>query len=811
MKNINSSSFLNLIKSNLNLLFKIGGVSLLAVASQTLITPSAFAGTALTSKEVFPGKVNYTVTGGTLRSRANTDNACSLNSTSSAQLSSIPTNATIRKAYLYWSGSGLTVDSQIKLDGTSLTADKTYTDRFSSNSVNYDFFQGVKDVTSLVAAKKNGTYQFSELSVNSSSTYCNIQAVLSGWSLVVVYNDPAIPDNKLNTINLYEGFQVSRNQSVNYTLGNIKVASNPVAKFSMLLWEGDVTLGGDNEFFKFNNNLLTDAYNPAKNQFNSSINTLQSTNTYGVDLDTFDVSSFVTPNATSVTGTVSTNDDMILQGAALMMVTDQLAVQPNQAPNAVADTIATNYGAEVTVPVLANDNDPEGQGLTITNVSSTTGANVQIVGGKVLYIPKANFGIAGGSDNFTYTIRDPQGLTNSATVTVNIGRQPNRLPSAINDNISTAYKTPVIVHVLENDTDLDGNPITIANVSSTTGADVQIVTEDGIQKVQYTPNSNFGRTVQTDTFSYTIRDSEGATGLATVTVTAKLNNAPVAKNDNVSTAYGAQIIVPVLDNDTDSDGQPITITNVSSTTGANVQIVDVNGTQQVQYTPKSDFVRTGGLDTFTYTIEDVQGAPAANLATVSVQVAPVPNGAPVAVADTANTAYGAPVTVNVLANDRDPERDTISIKGATSATGATVEVVSGQVRYTPKTDFNTAGGIDTFTYTIEDDKGAESSASVTVTVAAKNASPDANNDVASTTVSNSVTIDVLANDRDAENDQLSISSVNNVTGGTAVVENNKIVYTAGSTPGTYSLNYTVMDGRSSSTGTVTITVTSTAD
>jgi hypothetical protein len=730
MKNINSSSFLNLIKSNLNLLLKIGGVSLLAAASQTLIAPSAFAGTDLTPIETFPGKVDYTVTGGTLRSNSNTVNACSLNPTSSAQLSGIPTNATIRKAYLYWSGSGSTVDNQIKLDGTSLTANRTYTDRFTLNSVNYDFFQGVKDVTSIVAAKRNGTYQFSDLSVSTAQSYCDFSVVLSGWSLAVVYDDPAIPDNKLNTIKLYEGFKASRNQAVNYILNGIKVASNPVAKFSMLLWEGDVTLGGSNEFFKFNNNLLTDAYNPVNNQFNSSINTLQSTSTYGVDLDTFNVSSYVTPNATSVTGTVSTNDDLVLQGAALMMVTDQLAVQPpNQAPSAVADTVATNYGAQVTVPVLANDSDPENQALTITNVNSSTGATVQIVTEngtqKVQYTPKTGFARTGGSDTFTYTIKDTQNATSSATVTVNIGQQPNRPPSAISDTASTGYRTPVIVDVLLNDTDLDGNPIQIDSVNgNVAGSQVQIVTEDGTQKVRYTPTTNFGKTaqtpVQTESFTYTIKDSEGASGSATVTVSARPNHAPVAANDAASITYGAQVTVPVLDNDTDQDNQAITITGVTSSTGANVQIVDVNGTQRVQYTPRADFNRRGGTDTFTYTIEDVQGTPALSSATVTVTVAARPNGAPNAENDQMSTAYGTQVTVPVLANDTDPEGDTFTITSVTSGTGATVEVTSdGKVKYTPKSDFNTEGGNDTFTYMITDSEGDTDSATVTVSVAAK--------------------------------------------------------------------------------------------
>ena len=62
-------------------------------------------------------------------------------------------------------------------------------------------------------------------------------------SMVVVYDDPSIDKYKLNTIELYEGFVASRNESVSYTLDGIKVAEDPEAKFSMLIWEGDLSLG----------------------------------------------------------------------------------------------------------------------------------------------------------------------------------------------------------------------------------------------------------------------------------------------------------------------------------------------------------------------------------------------------------------------------------------------------------------------------------------------------------------------------------------------------------------------------------------
>ena len=290
------------------------------------LIPAGANAESLSSTQSFTGKINYTVTGGTLRSNSDDIDACSLNSSSTASLSNLPTEATIKNAYLYWSGSGTNVDNQITFDGVSLTADKVYTESIiipdsTNGDFKLDYFQGVKDVTNFISEKGNSSYQVSNLTVDDSPAYCNFQGVLSGWSLLVIYNDPNLENNKLNTIKLYEGLKASRNQSTDYTLDEIKVATDPIAKFSMLLWEGDISFKGVDESFSFNGNTLTDIYNPLENQFNSSINTNQELSIYGVDFDTFDVSNYVKKGDLSATGTISTGDDLVLQGAALVMVT----------------------------------------------------------------------------------------------------------------------------------------------------------------------------------------------------------------------------------------------------------------------------------------------------------------------------------------------------------------------------------------------------------------------------------------------------------------------------------------------------------
>jgi|GEM_PF-1550280 len=570
MNNFHSSALSRLFKLNLNFLFKVGGIGLLAAASQTLITPDAIAGTALTTKETFSGKVNYTVTGGTLRSSPDSVNACRLNYSSSAQLSGIPSNGTVKKAYLYWSGSGSNVDDKIKLDNSSLTADKTYTDTYANR---YDFFQGVKDVTNMVANKGNGTYEFNNLSVDYNHPFCQVKGVLSGWSLIVIYDDPSIPSNKLNTIELYEGFTASRNQTVNYTLDGIEVADNPVAKFSMLIWEGDESLGGNNEFFSFNNNTLTDSYNPSNNQFNSSINTLNLSDIYGVDLDTFDVSNYVSEGDTSITGTISTNNDLVLQGAALIMVTDELANEP---PSAQPDIIPTDEDTAVTYNLIdgnsqtneGQDSDPEGDNLTVTkfNVSGTeytfdTQSNHSITmpsgalltvnsNGDISYDPNGKFeslnpgDTAQNPDQFTYTVSDAEGDTSSATATVNISGVADD-PIAVDDTFTTDEDTATIIDVLKNDSDpntskdklrvtkINNTPVGLDDIFTlqSSGATLQVKEVGSSNKdingdytLLYNPTTsdslnflNEGET-ETETFTYTVSDPEGNTAQGSVTV-----------------------------------------------------------------------------------------------------------------------------------------------------------------------------------------------------------------------------------------------------------------------------------------------------
>ena len=268
----------------------------------------------LTQYTRIQGFIDTTVTGGSLRTQPNGTNPCALGASSSASLSGITGGAAIRGAYLYWVGSGSTVDSNITLDGAALAADRTFTARYTTGGNNYDFFGGFKDVTTQVTVKGNGSYTFAGLSVASGPPYCASEAVLAGWALLVVYEHSSLSGK---IVVLYDGFDIGVSNSTSYTLTGFYATAPTAAKTVFLSWEGDETLAGS-ERLLFNGASQTDAFNPATNIFNSTINTLGSSTAYGMDLDTFDVSSLVSAGDTLATTQIDTGTDLVILNAVLL-------------------------------------------------------------------------------------------------------------------------------------------------------------------------------------------------------------------------------------------------------------------------------------------------------------------------------------------------------------------------------------------------------------------------------------------------------------------------------------------------------------
>ncbi|WP_339412241.1 tandem-95 repeat protein [Pseudomonas sp. EA_35y_Pfl2_R5] len=256
-----------------------------------------------------------------------------------------------------------------------------------------------------------------------------------------------------------------------------------------------------------------------------------------------------------------------------------------------------------------------------------------------------------------------------------------------------------------NDSDVDGDTLTIASVTSGNGG-TAVLNPDGT--VTFTPNANFNGVAD---FTYTVTDGALTSNTATVTVNvAPGNDAPVAVNDSLIASEDTPITYTandLLGNDSDVDGDPLTIASVTSGNGGTA-VLNPDGT--VTFTPNANF---NGVADFTYTVTD--GALTSNTATVTVNVAPA-NDAPVAVADTFTLNEDESLTVTsaagVLANDSDIDGDALTASLVSGpAQGSLTLNADGSFSYTPTPNWS---GSDSFTYRTFD--GTTFSNPVTVTL-----------------------------------------------------------------------------------------------
>jgi hypothetical protein len=219
----------------------------------------------------------------------------------------------------------------------------------------------------------------------------------------------------------------------------------------------------------------------------------------------------------------------------------------NDAPDAVDDSATTDEDTPVTVDVLANDSDVDEDTLSVMSVSDPGHGTATNNGDStVTYTPDENYY---GDDSFTYTIGDGKGGTGAATVTITV-TAVNDAPDAVDDSATTDEDTPVTVDVLANDSDVDGDTLSVMSVSDPGHG---TATNNGDSTVTYTPDENY---YGDDSFTYTIGDGiETDTAMVTITVT-PVNDAPVlgtigAPVDPVMAGDSVLISAPFSDPDTD--------------------------------------------------------------------------------------------------------------------------------------------------------------------------------------------------------------------------------------------------------------------
>ena len=495
--------------------------------------------------------------------------------------------------------------------------------------------------------------------------------------------------------------------------------------------------------------------------------------------------------------------------------------------------------------VLANDSDSGHFSLTVDRLNgsggsapfvgtSAKGATVTMqANGSFTYDPTGSAvleAIPRGrstTDTFTYRASDGHGGTTTATVTITVRGVINHPPVANPDFYATANHAVLTENaaggVLANDTDLDGDTLTVDQLNGTggtppftgTSSKGAAVTMNADGSFTYDPTGSAvlqairrGQST-TDTFTYEASDGHGGTATATVTITVTgVNHPPVANSDNYAADNNAvlteNVAGGVLANDTDPDGDTLTVDQLNGTggtppftgTSAKGAAVTMNADGSFTYDPTGSAVLQAiprgqtATDTFTYRANDGFGGTA--VGTVTITVTGVINHPPVANPDSYTATNNAVLTENVaggvLANDTDPDGDALAVDQlngtggtapftGTSAKGAAVTMnADGSFTYDPTGSAVLQAiprgqtATDTFTYRANDGFGGTAVGTVTITVTGVINHPPVANPDSYTATNNAVLTEnvaggVLANDTDPDGDALAVDQLNG-TGGT---------------------------------------------
>jgi len=527
----------------------------------------AEAGTAITLFKSYAGNINFVTTGNTLRANDNTVNACSLQSglsgtgvnagTSNGTFSGIPAGSTIVAAYLYYAGSGNTVDNIVTFNGTSVTADRTFTDTTVD-----PFFGGFKDVTAQVAG--NGTYSFTGLAVTNvaGSTWCNDQTVLAGWALVVIYSNNS---EAYRVVNIYDGFQAFQNSSITLTPANFKVPTPAISgsKFAVITWEGDNTLFG-NETLSFNGTVLTDNCNGTNNQYNGTINTLICTGTaatddvfYGVDIDTFSVDPYVAAGQTSATTFYQSGPDAVMLAAQIISITD--APVSDLSISKVHNGIF-GYGDNDTYTLTVTNNGP-------TTTSGTTTVSDTLPAGET-YVSATGTGWTCGAVGQVVTCTSTSAIANGA----NFGAITLTVAVASGAGTSLANTATVSVDPSDFDNDSGNNSSTdtVSNAANT------LVHPDLSTSTKTVVNTGGGDAVVGSTLQYTITLNESAgVEASNVSVT---DNIPANVSGFVASAVSVTGSTTLITNSSTNGGGSngdglVSISNITVPANGSVTIV----------------------------------------------------------------------------------------------------------------------------------------------------------------------------------------------------------------------------------------------
>lgn len=392
-------------------------------------------------------------------------------------------------------------------------------------------------------------------------------------------------------------------------------------------------------------------------------------------------------------------------------------------PIARDGNVETDEDSSVSITLAGSDaNEDE---LTYVIVKNPSHGKLSGAAPNVSYTPNQDFS---GSDSFTFKVNDKTADSNAATVSITV-KAANDKPNAQDDKVSTREDSPIsVIDVLTNDTDKDGDSLSVTAVTQGKNGSVAVNTDNTLS---YTPKANFNGN---DSFTYTVCDGKGGTDKATVNVRVKeVNDAPKTNDSNVTTQEDKKVSINLTSKDKDGD-----LLSYSVVKGPSHGTLSGTGPKLI-YTPKANF---SGSDSITFKASDKTADSA--VATVSITITAA-NDPPMAYSDSATTQEDDSVSITLAGGDDDG--DVITYRVVTDPSHGSLKGRAPRLIYSPNANFN---GSDSFTFKTSDKRADSKTATVSITVNAVNDAPTANNSSVITQEDKPVSISLTGSDPDGD-------------------------------------------------------------
>ena len=468
----------------------------------------------------------------------------------------------------------------------------------------------------------------------------------------------------------------------------------------------------------------------------------------------------------------------------------QVTIHPysqNAAPTQVrASTVKIGAGAQIQYQALSDWRDPDGDPIYLKNAEAPEGLGASFSEDGSLTLTDA--GSAPGPKTVVLTVADDQGAETRGELIVTVQEAGNLPPSANGDLFQAHPGETVTLDPLKNDTDPNGDPLSLAAVSGApAGATISPDLDRGTIDFRATAAGSYS-------FAYTVSDGIATTlGIIRVEVVAASTLPPVAENDTAVLPQGGSVLVAPLGNDYDPAGGLLSITSVNAENAPGLEVALIDR-HLLRVTAPSGLDRTA---TFSYTVSNGQGE-----ATADVMV--IPGAAdrsdlpPVLKPDRAKVRVGDVGTVSVLSNDRSPAGLNLQVEPTLGydPTGAlgTPFVTGNQVRL----EAGATPGIMDVTYSVIDSAGNRASSTVTfeVVAASDQNQPPRPRDISAWAAAGQTTrIPVTLDGIDPDGDSVSLTGLDSSPQqGSATVKSTWIDYTPNqNASGTDSFTYTVTD------------------